>query len=91
MSDNLTMKDLVNAYNQLARLKPQEPHLTITKTRRRTWRQRLFTKPWQPWRKNDILTAPDLNVYVTDSAIVCHPVVAAELKPNYNQTHMKRH
>lgn len=54
--------------------------------RRRTWRERLFTRPWRPWRATQrvIPKVPDPNFYVSSvepwgKQIFAHPVTARRI------------
>lgn len=49
----------------------------------RSWRERLFTLPWRPWRKFNVTTlyGPDPDVYIVGSKIVVgHPVTLNKIK-----------
>jgi hypothetical protein len=51
-------------------------HMVVTEAIQRTWRERLFSRPWRPWRKTRIICKPDPNVYILDeSQIVVHPEI----------------
>jgi hypothetical protein len=57
------------------------------RVRKRTWKERLFTWPWKPWKAtlSETLYKPDENVYIVpDSSghksIMCHPSVAAQVR-----------
>lgn len=50
---------------------------------KRTWRERLFTLPWQPFKatRTEITTTPSKVCYqMPDGSLVMHPATAAELK-----------
>lgn len=52
-------------------------------TRRRTWKERLFSRPWRPWKSTitERPLVPDREVYCSGlDTLVMHPVVAAELR-----------
>lgn len=59
-------------------------HLTKTEEcfLRRTWRERLFTWPWRPWRatRKIFIQVPDPNFYVVGDMVLCHPAMARELR-----------
>jgi hypothetical protein len=63
-------------------------HLTVTveKTVKRTWRERMFTWPWKPWEDTKTIQVqePDPKFYVMTQhgsrTIVCHPARAAQLR-----------
>ena len=38
-------------------------HLTRSERVRRSWRERLFSWPWRPWRGLKFITVPDEKVY----------------------------
>lgn len=40
--------------------------LTTTETVPRTWRERLWSWPWRPWRTTKQVVKPDPNVYITE-------------------------
>lgn len=62
------------------------PHLTIasgTKLVDRTWKERLLTTPWRPWKSKKEVTnyLPDPNAYFINSRIVAiHPTTLNVLK-----------
>jgi len=49
---------------------------------RRTWKERLFTLPWQPFKKTKIITTypPLKDYYLIGNRLVGHPVAIRELK-----------
>lgn len=79
-------------YNQLRSLRAhpgsyaiiESDQLYETKTRsvRRSWRERLFTRPWRPWIATKTISyrVPSECIYVMDDKIVCHPSVAEALR-----------
>ena len=44
----------------------RNPHMTVPKSRLRTWRERFFTRPWCPWKPVQMWQVPDPNVYVAN-------------------------
>ena len=59
----------------------ENPLLTVTETIHRSWRSRLFTRPWQPWVTTEMRKVPDRTVYqIAPGILVCHPSVAEELR-----------
>ncbi len=55
--------------------------------RRRSWRERLFTRPWRPWRATKwvVPKIPDPNIYVSNiepwgKRIYAHPVTAQRIR-----------
>lgn len=69
--------------------------MTRTAPRRRSWRERLFSRPWRPWRKFETVYVPDPNIYKMQlpSAVpgsfgansmktifICHPQTAGALR-----------
>jgi len=49
----------------------------------RTWRERLFTRPWQPWRatRTHIPQVPSTQGYIINGdTVVLHPVRFEQLK-----------
>ena len=63
--------------------------LTVSTTEqvRRGWRERLFSRPWQPWvsHKTVVHKEPDRNVYIIPAmaggpSVLCHPVIAGKLR-----------
>jgi hypothetical protein len=51
--------------------------------RRRTWRQRLFSRPWRPWRATYVFIPqlPNPNVFILNGrTVVMHPVTARKLR-----------
>lgn len=50
---------------------------------RRSWRSRLFSRPWRPWKATfiEIPRVPSKSIYyLTPSCIVVHPAMLAELR-----------
>ena len=43
----------------------------------RSWRERLCTRPWRPWKKTN--TEPDPNFYITENEIHAHPATVRKL------------
>ena len=41
-------------------------NITVPKSRLRTWRERLFTWPWCPWKSVQMWQVPDPDVYMMD-------------------------
>jgi len=63
----------------------ESPYLTQSGTpyeQRRTWRERLFTRPWHPLRKTRIVV-PQVPyqgvVKIDDRMIVVHPAIVRQL------------
>jgi hypothetical protein len=53
-----------------------------TKTVERTWKERLLSWPWRPWKSTKAITIeePDMDYYViAQGVIVCHPTAARVL------------
>lgn len=49
----------------------------------RTWKERLFTRPWRPWIKTKQITVEDtemLVMYKVGNVIYCHPDVMEKVK-----------
>ncbi len=51
----------------------------------RPWRERLFSWPWKPWvaEKMVVVQVPDKQVYVMGHSIICHPVVAKQIRAEF--------
>lgn len=51
----------------------------------RSWRERLFTRPWRPWitEKSIQITEPGRSVYVAklmgQEVVICHPCIEDEV------------
>lgn len=65
------------------------PFVTVTRTirRQRSWRERLFSRPWRPTRKWRMVTetVPDPSIYILNGRggyryIYCHPATAKRLE-----------
>jgi hypothetical protein len=54
--------------------------LTISETRQRHWRERLFTRPWQPLKRWTVIQKPDPHVYRMERGFVAHPQTIATLR-----------
>lgn len=67
------------------------PILTKTETRevKRTWKERLFTRPWTPWKvmRTETHQVPDRDVLVDkiNRVIYAHPVVVKEMNEALNK------
>jgi hypothetical protein len=56
---------------------PGEPYEQV-----RTWKERLFSRPWNPFKKTNTIIPqiPDPNVYfIGDDKVVMHPEIARKL------------
>ena len=55
----------------------ESPFVTVLETRvvKRTWRERLLSRPWRPWQatKEIGVRVPDPQLYFVGSVIVGHP------------------
>ena len=59
----------------------------------RTWKERLFTIPWTPWKKTKVVQhkIPKQEFYLIDSkefggkVVICYPVMVDELKKSLNK------
>jgi hypothetical protein len=49
----------------------------------RTWKERLFTLPWQPWVSTKVVYNPKA-FFISEGTIICSPRTAEELR-NGNQ------
>jgi hypothetical protein len=58
----------------------------------RPWRERLFSRPWNPTKKTKIChpIIPSRSVYQTDDGLIMHPVMFAELKSQIKGTEFDR-
>lgn len=54
---------------------------------KRTWKERLFTKPWRPFKKTRIvvLQIPDDVIIKTPDAYIMHPEVFKRLQLEFNK------
>jgi hypothetical protein len=56
----------------------------VTRTRARTWRERLLSWPWRPWigETTYVTLVPSKHVYMLQNppCIICHPVTAKEIR-----------
>ena len=80
--------------------------LTVTKSRNRTWPERLFSLPWRPWRRIKSWQEPDPNVLkmkipgitgigLEREVLVAHPATAqriraAALDRQQSSTHIEK-
>lgn len=66
-------------------------HCTIvtgTRTVKRGWAERLFTRPWQPWvsTKIEVIYAPDPNIYEIGCGVFTgHPATIAKVRKMVGQ------
>lgn len=51
---------------------------TVSKQVNRTWRERLFTFPWTPWKSTKVVYRQVPAIYKYQGIIYCHPDRAAE-------------
>ena len=68
----------------------ETPHLVNYRTVKRTWRERLFTRPWRPRKATKVITVPCKEAYLVDPgrvmvgvrgpALVLHPAYLEEFK-----------
>tara|TARA_A100001201_G_scaffold143757_1_gene147266 strand:- start:17821 stop:18051 length:231 start_codon:yes stop_codon:yes gene_type:complete len=59
----------------------ENPNLTIQgPDRRRTIKERLFSRPWRPFVASEPTRIPDPSVYASDKAIFAHPETARKMK-----------
>jgi len=56
----------------------ESPHCTIDDEVKRTWWERLFTKPWRPFLK--MKTVKKKAMFNYDNTIICHPDIAKQLR-----------
>lgn len=53
-----------------------------------TWRERLFTRPWRPFRKTKIVQEPSDDIFLVSTPspfgvnqiVVCHPAIEQKIK-----------
>ena len=56
-------------------------NLTVQETVPRTWKERLFSWPWRPMRKNNVINVPDPTVYLIGRhKASAHPATIALIK-----------
>jgi hypothetical protein len=64
-------------------------HLTQTEERevKRSWRERLLSWPWCPWRSHKTISVevPDPNFYMIGGhTVVCHPAMRLKIEHELN-------
>ena len=47
---------------------------------RRSWRERLFSRPWRPWRATKVVSHTEPCMFDTPLSIVMHPVLWNQIK-----------
>ena len=54
----------------------------LSREEKRTWKERLFTLPWHPWKSIKTVYYPEAipAIYRIGNQIVGHPAIIAELK-----------
>lgn len=67
----------------------QSEYMTETKSRvvRRSWRERILSWPWRPWRKMCVVYHEEPLPYlmrVRDDLLICHPTVYRQLVQELN-------
>ena len=68
------------------------PYLVTQESRQvpRTWRERLFSRPWQPWvgAKTISVEVPSKQILnVGNSMLICHPEMLKAIRKTYGVTH----
>lgn len=53
----------------------------VTRVVDRSWRERLFTRPWTPFQRRKVTwhDVPDDRAYIVGHTIVCHPITAYKI------------
>ena len=59
--------------------------LTRVEAVRRTWKERVFTRPWRPWRKIKHVTGPDPDMMRVNGMYYGHPATVAKLRKVLDQ------
>lgn len=74
-----TIQCIINGYKIV-----EDVNLTETESYEevRSWKERLFTFPWKPLVKSKTCyrIVPSKDVFFVDNMIVCHPMIAEELR-----------
>jgi hypothetical protein len=55
-------------------------YLTVPETVKRTWKERLFTRPWRPFRKTKVIQVPNPDLIKTSVGLIGHPDTVAKLR-----------
>lgn len=77
-----------NAYNYLLGIRIiEDASLTIVGDPievERSWKERLFSLPWRPWKKVKIIIpqVPDPHIYQFEGTMVMHPTIVKQIKEN---------
>ena len=58
----------------------ESKYMTVPQEVKRTWRERLFTRPFRPFRKTKIIQVPNPNLYRTPFGVYGHPETIRKLK-----------
>jgi len=104
MNDSLTIDKLRKAMEALPAANPywdgtitENLAMVVTKFRGKTWRERLFSWPWKPWRRLHVWSEPDPNMYrmlVPDifgncarEVWVAHPATAQRIRTAVARQH----
>lgn len=97
MNEPMTVEKLRKAMEALPAAQPywdgtihDNMALVVTKSRPKSWRERLLSWPWRPWQKALIWSEPDPNVYkmivpdlfghCTREIWVAHPATAYRIR-----------
>jgi len=97
MNESLTIEKLRKTMEALPAAQPywdgtihENLVLVVTKSRPKSWHERLVSWPWQPWKKLLIWSEPDPNVYkmqvsdilgsCTREIWVAHPATAYRIR-----------
>lgn len=75
-------------YTQKIITDPNMTEVTGSYEKIRTWKERLFTRPWKPWKKYKtvITRKPSTMVYTYHNYMVMHPETARVIRDLKNIT-----
>lgn len=66
----------------------ESTHMATTHSRVRSWKERLLSRPWCPWKRLHVWTEPKTDCYLMDvgvfgqkkTVLVVHPTIAAQIR-----------
>jgi hypothetical protein len=78
-----TIDKLIDVYNKMPPTHTFSSFVYKNKIVNRTWKERLFTLPWEPWLKTKIIKEPA--IYETPYGIVAHTSFKPVLEKEHNE------
>lgn len=58
----------------------ESPYLIEPKQVKRSWKERLFERPWRPFKKFKTIMIPSEKIYEVGGAFICHPEMKQKIE-----------